>query len=233
MITYTATNTVNGKFYIGSTDTDFERRKRQHLRCTRNYPFQNALRADPQAFEWEVFEDDSNERILEQALLDMFFGTEQCYNLTGNASAPMNGRKHTEETIQLLREMKKGKGCGEANPMFGKTGERNPFFGQKHTDDVRKIISEKVGGENAPALGKKWWINSKGETKFQKECPGEDWQLGRGDLGLRGRSISEERKDHLREIKTGTKHWVNEQGEHRQQQECPGEGWQNGRKWKW
>ncbi len=80
MDTYRATNTTNGKFYIGSTN-NFEKRKKGHLKSKENYPFQNALRNNPEAFEWEVWKDESNEPVLEQALLDMWYGKECCYNL--------------------------------------------------------------------------------------------------------------------------------------------------------
>jgi len=135
MDTYRATNTTNGKFYIGST-TKFEWRKYCHLNTKVNYPFQNALRKNPEAFEWEIWSDDSDEPILEQALLDMFFGTEQCYNLNPLAGRPPSqrgrpvseetrrkqskarkGKKRTEETKQKIRESKYGKN----NPMFGKS----------------------------------------------------------------------------------------------------------------
>jgi group I intron endonuclease len=101
MDTYKATNTTNGKFYIGST-TNFERRKVEHLSCTENYPFQNALRKNPDAFEWEVWSDDSDEPVLEQALLDMWFGKECCYNLNPYASRPPSweGKKHKDSTRQ-------------------------------------------------------------------------------------------------------------------------------------
>jgi len=99
MDTYRATNTTNGKFYIGST-TNFERRKYEHLRSLDNLPFQNALRNNPEAFEWEVWSDDSNEPILEQALLDTWFGKECCYNLNPCASRPPSweGKEHKPET---------------------------------------------------------------------------------------------------------------------------------------
>ena len=87
MDTYKATNTTNGKFYIGSA-INFEDRKKAHLRSKRNYPFQNALRKNPEAFDWEVWSDDSDEPILEQALLDMWFGKECCYNLNPLAGRP-------------------------------------------------------------------------------------------------------------------------------------------------
>ena len=149
MITYLATNTLNGKFYVGST-TDFEWRKYCHLNSKANYPFQNALRKHPEKFTWEVYSDDNAEPVLEQALLDKFFGTGQCYNLNPTAgrppsqagrpvspetrakqSAARKGLKRSEETKQRLREAK----IGEKNPRFGKPptspaaqrGENNPL----------------------------------------------------------------------------------------------------------
>jgi len=84
MNTYRATNTTNGKFYIGST-TNFNRRKTEHLNSKRSLPFQNALRKNPESFEWEVWYDDCDEPVLEQALLDMWFGKECCYNLNSQS----------------------------------------------------------------------------------------------------------------------------------------------------
>jgi len=106
MDTYIATNTVDGRFYIGSS-TNFERRKHQHLDNTESYPFQNALRKNPEAFEWEVWTDDSDERILEQALLDMWFSCEQCYNLTSKAAGfgPETAAKGGKRTHKLHPEL--------------------------------------------------------------------------------------------------------------------------------
>jgi hypothetical protein len=106
MYTYRATNTVNGKFYIGST-RNFEVRKKGHLRSKCNYPFQNALRNNPDLFEWEVWSDGSDEPILEQALLDMWYGKECCYNLSSVAT-------------HLGPELCSHK--GESHPQWGKEG---------------------------------------------------------------------------------------------------------------
>jgi group I intron endonuclease len=149
MDTYISTNTKNGRFYIGST-TNFEKRKQQHLKSKVNYPFQRALRKHPDSFIWEVFSDDSDKPVLEQALLDMFYGTEQCYNLNPEASRPPSqagkpvseeargkqslartGLKRSGETRKKLSLAKKGK----LNPRYGKPptspaahkGENNPL----------------------------------------------------------------------------------------------------------
>lgn len=109
MITYIARNTINGKFYIGST-SDFKKRKRQHLKNKNNYPFQNALRKNENAFEWEIIEDTYDEPILEQALLDMWFGKEQCYNLNPYANRPSletsikNGKYVYENKIGIFSD---------------------------------------------------------------------------------------------------------------------------------
>jgi len=193
MITYTATNTLNGKFYIGST-TNFEKRKKGHLQSKSNYPFQNALRKNPEAFEWEFVEDDCEEPVLEQALLDMWHGTEQCYNLTPYATRPtFRGKNHTEEHKQQMSDIR----TGEGNPFFGQshsegfrqrqsdrmTGENNPMFGRERPEMVERMSGENnpmygVKGENHPCFGKKRWVNAAGERKLQVESPGPEWQNG-------------------------------------------------------
>lgn len=162
MYTYKATNTSNGKFYIGST-TDFEKRKRQHLSCKESYPFQNALRKNPELFEWEVWEDDSKDPALEQALLDMWFGKEQCYNLNPLASVPPSwkGRKQSEEHVKKRTKIQKGrvKSPEECRKISEAKKGKNPWAlpdGTTPRDIVEKRAAARI------ANGKKW-------TKEQKE----------------------------------------------------------------
>ena len=157
MDTYRATNTKNGKFYIGST-VNFEGRKKSHLRSKEKYPFHRALRKDPDAFTWEVWSDNSDKPILEQALLDMFYGTEQCYNLNPIANRPpdnskneesnrkrrevMLGTTQTAEAKQKIRE----KALGRKRPNM--TGKNHPFYGVKRPD-----LSLRMSGKNNPMAG--------------------------------------------------------------------------------
>jgi group I intron endonuclease len=178
MYTYRATNTVNGKFYIGSA-IDFKRRKRSHLRSKTNYPFHRALRKNPNAFEWEFWSDDCDEPVLEQALLDMWFGKEMCYNLNPNADRPplSTGLKRSEETKQKMRKAKSGENnpcfgrTGAKNPMSERTGDKNHMFGKTHSEESNQKNREKH-------LGRKQWVNETGKRKFQQECPGPEWQNG-------------------------------------------------------
>jgi group I intron endonuclease len=107
MITYIARNTMNGKFYIGST-INFNRRKNEHLKSNSNYPFHIALRKTPDCFEWEVIEDDSEERILEQSLLDMWYGKEMCYNLSPTANCPSTNFEANYKIGMRVKELKLG-----------------------------------------------------------------------------------------------------------------------------
>ena len=172
MDTYKATNTENGKFYIGSTK-NFKERKNTHLGRNKNYPFQNALRKNPKVFEWEIWSDDCDEPVLEQALLDMFFGTEQCYNLNPKASIPPSrkGISDSDKTRKKKSNAKLGKkpwvnevteeicrsfecpGIGWKQGLSVNTkkklsqvnlGEKHPQFGVPRTEAQKKATSEKL-----------------------------------------------------------------------------------------
>ena len=219
METYRATNTTNGKFYIGST-TNFEERKKSHLKSRKNHPFQNALRKAPEAFEWEVWSDDSNKPLLEQALLDMWFGKECCYNLSPNADRPppRKGVTDSDETRKKKSDAKLGKKPW-VNLTTGEICRKSecpgPNWKQGLSEKTKEKLSQINSGENHPQFGR----------KMSEET------LKRRSESLSGVSLTDEHKKKLSEKKQGVKHWVNKSGERKFQRESPGPGWQNGRKW--
>jgi len=205
MITYVPINLSNRKFYIGST-LSFERRWTEHLRSDDNYPFQNALRKNPEQFFVLVSEDDGlDTREEEQYYLDFYHGSESCYNLSSNATAPFQGLKHTEETKKKMSRP------GEENANFGNRwkwewsdaqrqaveqrpkgeehhwskdnrdmkGENNTFYGRSHTEESKERNRQAHLGENSSVYGTLWWVNEKGEHKRQVNSPGTEWIPGR------------------------------------------------------
>lgn len=232
MDTYKATNTTNGKFYIGSTN-NFERRKVEHLACTENYPFQNALRKNPEDFEWEVWSDNSDEPVLEQALLDMWFGKGCCYNLNPSAQHPpsWSGKTHKEET--------KNKQSDSALSRWEQMPEHE-----------REQYSLRVRGDNNPA--KRDEVRAKISTSKQGQLTGDlnpskrldvrekiaESKRGKAHPATRLRNLRDNpaKRKEVREkmslANLGKKHWINEQGERKYQAESPGPEWQNGRKWR-
>jgi group I intron endonuclease len=143
MITYTATNTRTGQFYIGST-TNFQKRQKEHLSSKDPYPFQRALSKSPEDFIWEWSEDDLDEPLFEQALLDLFFGTKFCYNLSSDATAPMRGQTHSPETKAKIGAKHRGKKVSEET----REKIRQARLGKSHLKG-RKFPGRSAGKENA------------------------------------------------------------------------------------
>jgi group I intron endonuclease len=170
MDTYKATNTTNGKFYVGSSK-DFEKRKKQHLKSSKNLPFQNALRKNPEAFEWECWSDDSDEPILEQALLDMWFGCEQCYNLNPQASRPP---KQDRETLS-----ENGK-KGSQTQMTSGIGIHDPEYraSEEYLGYCRKAGKDNV--ELGRGCFSDEYRNSEERKKLYHEVGRKNLELGRG-----------------------------------------------------
>jgi hypothetical protein len=184
MDTYRATNTLNGKFYIGSS-VNFEERKKSHLYSKESYPFQNALRKNPEAFVWEVWSDDSDERILEQALLEMWFGKEQCYNLSPYANGG-SGFVCQDYTWITDGESEKLLPPNELVPDNWEIGrlpvslQARSKMSESHKSREENPFRKK--GEESMSHGRKWVTTpEKDEEKYLK--PGEEipegWILGR------------------------------------------------------
>lgn len=199
MITYIATNTKTGKFYIGST-TNLDWRKYCHHVSKLNYPFQNALRKNPEDFIWEHYEDDLEEPILEQALLDKWYGVEQCYNLCPSAGRPPKCKGHTEKTkskmketrttseyVENAREKTLNKFTDEEYREFHRQQtilgsntpeaiKRNSDAGKKRWQDpsYREMMRKSRLGKGLP-----WWVRDDGTTTRAKQSPGPEWKSGR------------------------------------------------------
>ena len=168
MLIYKIENMINGKVYIGQTIKSLNKRiscYKQHvkkknknnqyiIRAMRKYGFEN--------FKFIVIDKTENQEQLDEKeimWIKIYNSTVKGigYNLEkgGNGSGKM-----ADETRQKLSKTNKGKFAGE----------KNPFFGKKHSEETKKIMKEKRKlqvGENHPMFGKHF------SEEFAKNQAGE------------------------------------------------------------
>lgn len=137
MIIYKATNTINGKVYIGKTKNTLESRKSEHFRKAKNPKllFHKALnKYGNDNFDWEVIYECGNEVELSNAeikFISEYNSIENGYNLTTGGEG---GYTFSDDVLVRIGEQTKFR-----NDKFG-----NPFEGKTHSDESKKIMSEKA-----------------------------------------------------------------------------------------
>jgi group I intron endonuclease len=169
---YCIRNKVNDKLYIGWSN-NYEKRWKQHIKAAfsvthkdyknilyrsfRKYTKEKSKVKD--FFEFQVLEEfnDKKKSLEAEMFWIKFFKTNICkygdkygYNMTDGGDTSI-GFRHSEETKEKLRQERLGK----------YDGEKNPFFGQKHTDETKQRMKDswteaKLSGTRKPHnLGKK------------------------------------------------------------------------------
>lgn len=190
MIIYKATNTINGKCYIGKTIQALNVRISRHLWDAKNggFYFHNAIKKyGIKNFKFEVIKKLKNENCLNasEIFFIQFYNSiyPNGYNLTIGGQG-VSGYKHSEEYKKELSERYGGKN----NPMYGKkrldlaernrlrSGEDNPFYGigfwngKKHSEETKRKISKALEGKSNPFYGRKHTIETK--MKISKKLKG-------------------------------------------------------------
>ena len=139
---YKIINLKNTKFYLGST-FDLNKRINTHLNDLRkdkhhNSYLQNAFNMyGESSFIFhivELLDNKQNIREIEQLYIDSL-GPD--YNISKSTKAPMDGRKHTQETIQKMSGSKPER-----------RGANCYMWGKKWTQDLRdKILKKRIGSK--------------------------------------------------------------------------------------
>ena len=171
---YFIRNTKNGKFYIGSA-VDFTKRKREHFWYLRkgthpNKHLQSAWNIyGEKYFAFEIVHccEISILKPIEQGILNIFCGTEQCYNIAKDAYSPSRGRKNpcSEEKKIKLREARKSyKATEETNKKISETLKGRPSWNKgKKLSEQHKANLRGPRGKN-PIMSKKM-IGNKNAVK--------------------------------------------------------------------
>lgn len=145
MIIYKMENKTNGKVYIGQTKRNLNKRLQEHL-WNKKTPISKALRSvGVENFQISIIDhaDCKSELDEKERFYIKFYNSiiPNGYNICEGGEG-VNGLKHSLETRLRMHNSHIGKGIGKNNPMFGRIGVLNPFYGKKHTEDTRKKISE-------------------------------------------------------------------------------------------
>ena len=160
MIIYKILNKVNGKMYIGQTKHTLNYRKSQHLHESKKNNNQHIYKAirkyGKDNFVWNVICECKNREELNEKenffiwFLDTF---ENGYNKTTGGDCEY---KHNEETIKILKYKRKlqpppvSKGTirkqKDIKIKKDQSGEKNSFFGKKHTEESKRKMSESHKG---------------------------------------------------------------------------------------
>ena len=146
-VIYKIINTVNNKFYVGSTNNQYERFRTHRKKLRTNTHHCAHLQAawnryGEGAFVFHVVEIIADEKQLqtsEDKWLSEWVGKPECYNHGLRSGAPWRGcapeqhpnfgKQHTEETKQLIRDARAEQAC--------------PRIGTKHTEETKERIRQK------------------------------------------------------------------------------------------
>jgi len=169
---YKITNIVNNKVYIGSS-INVKKRCNQHFRMLKNSnhhssKLQNAYnRYGKESFIFEIIEECDKNVITdrEQYWLDKLDSYNNGYNCTLNVEKTMLGKKHSDESKNKMRKKHKSFSIPIENRRFG---EKNPMYGVKRSDRIRKILN-KTGVIPSEETKKKMGNSRLGNTNSRKK----------------------------------------------------------------
>lgn len=140
---YMITNKMNNKKYIGQS-VNIKRRKSEHFtkHCNKMVISNAIFKHGKENFDFEVLEECDESQLNE---LEIKYITEYKSNnreFGYNVDNGGNGTgKMSEETKQKIKK--------------SSTGDKNHFYGKKHTDEVKNLISKLSSGKNNSFYGKK------------------------------------------------------------------------------
>lgn len=226
-IIYKIENKVNGKIYIGqTTKKSFDERYRGDVeRNTHNKHLQNSIKKyGIENFKIDecLCECDSEEELNEAEKFYIDYFNTMDPNHGYNKREGGNGGKLSDETKEKLSESikkaladpetkkkmseaRKGKYCGEKNPMWGKHAK--DYMTEEAIQMRRKKISESLKGEKNPMYGKPLSNEHKrklSEAKKGKHLSEETKQ--KISKAQKGRPLSDEHKRKLSAARKG-KHY--------------------------
>ena len=180
---YRATNTINGKAYIGFTSGSLEKRQKAHYQTAfytkTNRSFPNALRKYGwDKFEWDILYQSTDIYHTLNEMEPFFIKEHETYTKGYNRSTGGEGPKNviiSEETRKKMSAAKKGK------PSWNK--------GRKHSpESIEKMRLAKLGKKHSEATKKKMSLVERDHS----------WKIGRKHSAEHSQNISQALKGHIK-----------------------------------
>lgn len=147
-IIYKHTNKINGKSYIGQTVQTMEQRLKQHLKNKKNHNFINAInKYGIDEFHSEIIEEVDENKLDEKEIYWIAYCNtyNNGYNMTegGDGFTSTQRKKYISENYgKHIENMKK-------YGLLDMKGEKNPFYGKKHSEEnMKKSVNNRKNNNN-------------------------------------------------------------------------------------
>lgn len=212
---YKIINTVNGKFYVGSTTNTKERFRVHRNRLRKNRHHSKHLQAawnkyGEQVFVFHVIQtvpDGESLQVAEDAWLAEHVGKEHCYNKSKFSDAPMRGvPKEEHPNFGKPKTEAQRKAISKAlKDFYAEDITNHPRFGKSHTEEVRERIRQKKLANPTQA-----WLGKERSAETKEKISATQ----KGKPKAPGRTVSPEGRAKIRaNIEAGRshKHWVGRQ----------------------
>lgn len=157
---YKITCKINGKLYIGITGKTTEERWKTHVKESRRDRSRGKLHSAIRKYgkdnfsreSIDIIEDKDTALFLEVILIALYNTQKEGYNITEGGECPasvLRGRKCSPESVEKRAASLRGRPlsvehkqalCG---PRPSIVGEKNPFFGKKHSEETKRRIANR------------------------------------------------------------------------------------------
>ena len=229
---YMITNKINNKKYIGQS-VNIKARKHYHFtrHCNKMIISNAIFKHGKENFDFQILEeceeshlDELEVKYIKEYETHISLGKGYNVDLGGKGCGKMSnetkqklrelnlgernafyGKKHTEESLEKMREKQSGKKISEETKQKIKestTGDKNHFYGKTHTNEVKNLISKLSSGKNNSFYGKKHTEETlqkmrDSNKKLNLGVPMKDETKIKISNSTKGKIISEETKQKM------------------------------------
>lgn len=142
-IIYKATNTVNGKCYIGKTVKSLHKRRIEHEKSSRTTGFQGALKKyGPEKFQWIILEecDLSIASNREMFWIESYDSIKNGYNLTPGGDGAAIGLSNVSKRPEVREKLRRNS-TGRFHTEETKQQIKESMLGFKHSNETKQKIA--------------------------------------------------------------------------------------------